>query len=171
VLISDQHFDAFLKCRTKAHFTFRDVIEGITTASGIEEYLVLLSVSETCRYKDLDVLAFFLSREKDIDAFLRSRAWTRAQPGRSNEKPTQDRIVQTALEILAAHPAGMGFTSLVERLHGLLPNESENTIRIYTDKLPAWRPQEVYKPARGVFRLARFRETEATDVEMNRIAT
>ena len=65
----------------------------------------------------------------------------------------------------------MGFTSLVERLHGLLPNESENTIRIYTDKLLAWRPQEVYRPARGIFRLARFRETEATDVEMNRIAT
>jgi hypothetical protein len=77
------------------------------------------------------VLEFFLSREEDIDAFLRSRARTRALPGRSNEKPTQDRIVQTALEILAAHPAGMEFASLIERLHGLLPNESENTIRIY----------------------------------------
>jgi len=155
----------------KAFAALRDVIEGTTTASGIEEYLILLSVSETCRYKDLDVLEFFLSREKDIDAFLRSRARTRAQPGRSNEKPTQVRIVQTALEILAAHPAGMGFTSLVERLHGLLPNESENTIRIYTAKLRAWRPQEVYKPARGIFRLARFRETEATDVETNKTAT
>ena len=154
----------------KAFAALRDVIEGTTTASGIEEYLVLLSVSETCRYKDLDVLEFFLSREKDIDAFLRSRGRT-GPACRSNEKPTQDRIVQTALEILATHPAGIGFTSLVERLHGLLPNESENTIRIYTDKLPAWRPQEVYKPARGIFRLARFRETEATDVETNSIDT
>jgi hypothetical protein len=25
VLISDRHFDAFLKCRTKAHFTFSSV--------------------------------------------------------------------------------------------------------------------------------------------------
>jgi len=155
----------------KAFAALRDVIEGTTTASGVEEYLVLLSVSETCRYKDLDVLEFFLSREKDIDAFLRSRGRARAQPGRSNEKPTQDCIVQTALEILATHPAGIGFASLVERLHGLLPNESQNTIRIYTKKLPVWRPQEVYKPARGIFRLARFRETEATDVETNRIAT
>jgi hypothetical protein len=106
------------------------------------------------------VLEFFLSREKDIDAFLKSCGRTRAQPDRSNEKPTQDRIVQTALEILASHPAGIGFASIVERLHGLLPNESENTIRIYIEKLPAWRPQEVYKPARRIFRLTRFRETE-----------
>jgi hypothetical protein len=100
VLISDQHFDAFLKCRTKAHFIFssartgepshpigdwqghitenyqkscRDYLRSVsgadcfvgtprpedlrnaktTTASGIDEYLVLLSVSETCRYKIL----------------------------------------------------------------------------------------------------------------------
>jgi len=145
----------------KAFAALRDVIEGTTTASGIEEYLVLLSVSETCRYKDLDVLEFFLSREKDIDAFLKSCGRTRAQPDRSKEKPTQDRIAQAALEILASHPAGIGFASLVERLHGVLPNESENTIRIYTEKLPAGRPLEVYKPARGIFRLTRFRETEA----------
>jgi hypothetical protein len=83
----------------------------------------------------------------------------------------QDRIVQTALEILATHPAGLGFSSLVKRLYELLPHESENTIRIYTWKLAAWRPHEVYKPARGIFRLARFRETEASDVEVNRIVT
>ena len=155
----------------KAFAALRDVIEGTTTASGIDEYLVLLSVSETCRYKDLDVLEFFLSREKDIDAFLTSRGRTRAQLCRSNEKPTQDRIVQTALEILATYPAGIRFAALVKRLHLLLPNESENTIKIYTEKLPVWRPQEVYKRARGIFRLARFRETEASDVEVNRIVT
>jgi len=92
----------------KAFAALRDVIEGTTTASGVDEYLVLLSVSEACRYKDLDVLEFFLSREKDIDAFLKSRGRTRAQPDRSNEKPTQDRVAQAALEILASHPAGIG---------------------------------------------------------------
>jgi len=44
----------------KAFATLRDVIEGTTTASGIDEYLVLLSVSETCRYKDLDLAGFFV---------------------------------------------------------------------------------------------------------------
>ena len=154
----------------KAFASLRDVIEGTTTASGIEEYLILLSVSETCRYKNLDVLEFLLSQEKDIDTFRRSRGRMRARPGRPSEKSTQERIVQQALEILAMYPVGLRFSSLVERLQELLPNESENTVRIYTWKLPAWRPLEVYKPARGIFRLVRFRETEATDLGTNGIA-
>ncbi|HMD86245.1 MAG TPA: IS66 family transposase [Terriglobia bacterium] len=55
----------------KAFAALRDVIEGTTTPSGIEEYLILLSVSETCRYKNVDFLEFLRSREKDINAFLR----------------------------------------------------------------------------------------------------
>jgi len=57
----------------KAFAALRDVIEGTATPSGIEEYLILLSVSETCRYKNVDFLDFLCSREKDINAFLRSR--------------------------------------------------------------------------------------------------
>lgn len=57
----------------KAFAALRDVIEGTATPSGIEEYLTLLSVSETCRYKDADFLEFLCSREKDIDAFLKRR--------------------------------------------------------------------------------------------------
>jgi hypothetical protein len=57
----------------KAFAALRDVIEGTATPSGIEEYLILLSVSETCRYKNVDFLEFLCSREKDISAFLRSR--------------------------------------------------------------------------------------------------
>ena len=57
----------------KAFAALRDVIEGTTTPSGIEEYLILLSVSETCRYKNVDFLEFLRSREKDINAFSTSR--------------------------------------------------------------------------------------------------
>ncbi len=57
----------------KAFAALRDVIEGTATPSGIEEYLVLLSVSETCRYKNVDFLEFLCSREKDIDSFVESR--------------------------------------------------------------------------------------------------
>jgi hypothetical protein len=60
----------------KAFAGLRDVIEGPATPSGIEEYLILLSVSETCRYKNVDFLEFLCSREKDINAFLRSRGRT-----------------------------------------------------------------------------------------------
>jgi Transposase IS66 family len=57
----------------KAFAALREVIEGTATPSGIEEYLILLSVSETCRYKNVDFLEFLCSREKDINAFLKSR--------------------------------------------------------------------------------------------------
>ena len=56
----------------KAFAALRDVIEGTATPSGIEEYLILLSVSETCRFKNVDLLDFLRSREKDINAFLTS---------------------------------------------------------------------------------------------------
>jgi hypothetical protein len=51
----------------KAFASLRDVIEGAATPSGIRDYLVLLSVSETCRYKNVDFLEFLCSRETDID--------------------------------------------------------------------------------------------------------
>jgi predicted RecB family nuclease len=56
----------------KAFAALRDVIEGTATPSGIEEYLVLLSASETCRYKNVDFLEFLRSGEKDINTFIRS---------------------------------------------------------------------------------------------------
>jgi hypothetical protein len=67
----------------KAFAELRDVIEGTTTPAGIDEYLILLSVSETCRYKNLDFLNFLLSREKDIDAYAKSLGRNRAQPSLS----------------------------------------------------------------------------------------
>ena len=61
----------------KAFAALRDVIEGPATPVGIEEYLILLSVSETCRYKNVDFLEFLRSRVKDINAFLTSRGHTK----------------------------------------------------------------------------------------------
>ncbi len=53
----------------KAFAGLREVIEGTTTPNGIDEYLILLSVCETCRYRDIDFLEFLCSREKDIGEF------------------------------------------------------------------------------------------------------
>jgi hypothetical protein len=66
----------------KAFAALREVIEGPATPSGIEEYLILLSVSETCRYKNVDFLEFLCSREKDIDAFLTGRGRPTVTEGR-----------------------------------------------------------------------------------------
>jgi hypothetical protein len=61
----------------KALASLRDVIERPATPVGIEEYLILLSVAETCRYKNVDFLEFLRSREKDIHAFLAKRGRTK----------------------------------------------------------------------------------------------
>ena len=51
----------------------RQIIGGLTTEKGLRDYLVLLSLCETCRYMDLDFLDFLRSGEKDIHAFAESR--------------------------------------------------------------------------------------------------
>jgi predicted RecB family nuclease len=55
----------------------RHIIGGVTTEKGLREYLVLLSICETCKYIGADFLEFLRSGEKDIHAFADSR--TRAR--------------------------------------------------------------------------------------------
>ena len=57
----------------KAFATLRRVIGGITTERGIRDYLVLLSICETCKYQDLDFLDFLRSGEQDLAAFASRR--------------------------------------------------------------------------------------------------
>lgn len=57
----------------KAFARLRRVIEGLSTPKGMEEYLTLLSVSQTCKYMGVDFLDFLRSGEKDIHAFAESR--------------------------------------------------------------------------------------------------
>jgi len=55
----------------KAFARLRDVISGTSSKKGVDEYLTLLSVAETCKYRGLDFLEFLLSGERDIDAFAK----------------------------------------------------------------------------------------------------
>jgi Transposase IS66 family len=48
---------------------FRDDAALLTREEGLKDYLVLLSVFQTCRYKAVNFWQFLLSRQKDIDAF------------------------------------------------------------------------------------------------------
>jgi hypothetical protein len=48
-------------------------ISGTPTAKAISEYLVLLSVCETCRNKRIDFLDLLRSGDKDIEAFAASK--------------------------------------------------------------------------------------------------
>jgi hypothetical protein len=52
---------------------YRDGNPGRFKETGLKEYLVLLSLCQTCHYKGVSFLKFLLSRERDIDAFCRQR--------------------------------------------------------------------------------------------------
>jgi len=58
---------------TKAFARLRDVIQGSCTAPAVQEYLVLLSVCQTCEYQGVDFIEFLRSGEKDIAAFATDR--------------------------------------------------------------------------------------------------
>ncbi|HHT9114324.1 MAG TPA: IS66 family transposase [Candidatus Wunengus sp. YC65] len=62
----------------KAFALLRRDFNGVATEKGIREYLILLSVCETCRCKGVSFLEFLRSGEKDIDAFAESK-WKRAR--------------------------------------------------------------------------------------------
>ena len=55
----------------KALADLRSVIGGTSSAKGIHEYLVLLSICQTCKYKGVDFLKFVQSRGRDVDSFAR----------------------------------------------------------------------------------------------------
>ena len=57
----------------KSFVFLRRIISGVTTAKGIQEYLVLLSICQTCKFMGVDFLDFLRSGEKDIHAFAESR--------------------------------------------------------------------------------------------------
>jgi len=45
---------------------YRRNVDGLFSAKGIEEYLILLTIYQTCSYKGLNFLKFLLSGEKSI---------------------------------------------------------------------------------------------------------
>ena len=53
----------------KAFARLRRTIEGLSTPKGIEEYLILLSICQTCKYSGLDFLGFLRSGKTDIGTF------------------------------------------------------------------------------------------------------
>jgi hypothetical protein len=64
----------------KAFAALRDVLEGSSTQKGTEDYLILLSVCQTCKYSGVDFLDFLRSGEKDIKVFAEGRKGRRPRP-------------------------------------------------------------------------------------------
>ena len=57
----------------KAFAALRRVIKGVTSEAGLRDYLVLLSICETCNCQRLDFLDFLRSGETNIAVFADSR--------------------------------------------------------------------------------------------------
>ena len=56
----------------KAFARLRKIIAGSSTVRGLADYLVLLSICQTCKYLDIDFLDFLFGG-KDVHAFADSR--------------------------------------------------------------------------------------------------
>jgi hypothetical protein len=57
----------------KAYAKSRVIFSGPPSAKAMSEYLVLLSICETCRNRGIDFLDFLRSGERDVEAFTKSR--------------------------------------------------------------------------------------------------
>jgi hypothetical protein len=57
----------------KAFARLRDVLGGTSSKKGVDEYLTLLSVAETCEYQGVDFLDSLRSGETDIQTFAQGR--------------------------------------------------------------------------------------------------
>jgi predicted RecB family nuclease len=65
----------------KAFARFRELYDGQLGEEGLSDFLVLLSVQQTCEYRGVNFLKFLLTREEDVAAFC-----VRRRTG--NEPPT-----------------------------------------------------------------------------------
>jgi hypothetical protein len=63
-------------CRQSRH-RFSGEPDGGATVKGVREFLVLLTLCETCRYKHLNFLDFLLSGSKSVDDFASRRSGLR----------------------------------------------------------------------------------------------
>lgn len=63
----------------KAFARLRDVIAGSSSRKGVDEYLTLLSLAETCECRGIDFLDFLRSEERDVETFAKRRKRTRVQ--------------------------------------------------------------------------------------------
>ena len=73
---------------------------------------------------------------------------------------TKTELIQAkAIEILKSAPQGIRTSQLIDAIEESLPDFHPKTINGTVWKLPATRPEEVYKPSRGLFRHVSFRET------------
>src|SRR3990172_9650802 len=76
-----------------------------------------------------------------------------------------ERITEKAFEVLDATPEGVRYSDLVRRVIGLDGSFKTNTVHGTVWNLDERFPDRVYKPARGLFRLTKFRATDTDQLK------
>jgi len=77
----------------------------------------------------------------------------------------REKIIPKAIEILKLNPDGIHYSDLVRRISQEFPDIPVNTIHGTVWDLDKRLPNEVYKPARGLFRHVNFKEEEISKEE------
>ncbi len=77
----------------------------------------------------------------------------------------KERIISKATEVLKSNPNGIRYSNLVRKIDEEFPEIPVNTIHGIIWNLETRVPNEVYKPARGLFRHVVFREKEISEEE------
>jgi Transposase IS66 family len=67
----------------KAFATLRRVFGGRSNEAAVQDYLVLLSVCETCRYRGINFWEFLCSGYKDVNAYVKSQRGHRRRNAQS----------------------------------------------------------------------------------------
>jgi hypothetical protein len=74
-----------------------------------------------------------------------------------------DTIHKNALELISAQPKGMRYSEIVRQIHEAHPDFLVKTIQWNVWDLDKAFPDDVYKPARGIFKAVKFRKDEEED--------
>lgn len=75
----------------------------------------------------------------------------------------KEHICSKAVEFLDKEPRGLRCSELRRLIKKELPDVKEASLNWIIPDLHVYRPEEIYKPARGLFRHTKFRETEAEE--------
>ena len=73
----------------KAIAYLRRDLSGVSTEKGMRDYLTVLSVRETCRFRRVSFLDFLRSGERDVDAFVDKKTSHQASPHQLTEMVPQ----------------------------------------------------------------------------------
>jgi hypothetical protein len=77
----------------------------------------------------------------------------------------REKVIPKAVEILKSNPNGVRYSDLVRKIREKFPEIPVGTIHGTVWQLDTLVPNEVYKPARGLFRHVVFREKEISEEE------